>query len=211
MWVSEIFTSIQGESTHAGRPCTFVRTSGCDQRCAWCDTAYAFHGGTEYTLDALHRAVAAAGVKLVEVTGGEPLLQADTPPFLAGLCDRGYEVLLETGGSLPIAGIDPRVKRIVDFKPPSSGMTDLIHWENIGHLKAGDEAKFVIANRADYEWSRDVAAAHALAGRVPVLFSPAFGLQDPATLAEWIIADGLAARLQLQVHKVIWSPSARGV
>ncbi len=211
MRISEIFTSIQGESTHAGRPCTFVRTTGCDQRCDWCDTAYAFEGGTEVSLDDLYRQIAAFGVNLVELTGGEPLLQDDLPELLTGLCDRGYEVLLETGGSLPICGIDPRVKRIVDFKPPASGMTDMIHWPNIDRLARTDEAKFVIADRADYDWSKTVLDSHTLAQRCTVLFSPAFGLMDAQQLAEWIISDRLPVRMQLQMHKFIWSPQARGV
>jgi 7-carboxy-7-deazaguanine synthase len=211
MRVTEIFSSIQGESTHAGRPCTFVRTTGCDQRCTWCDTEYAFEGGAEYTLEALHAEVAARPARLVEVTGGEPLLQAETLPFLAGLCDRGYEVLLETGGSRPIAGVDPRVGRIVDLKCPASGMTDRIRWENLDALKAGDEVKFVIADRGDFEWAREVVRAHRLSVRVPVLFAPAFDLMGPRTLADWIVGDGLDVRLQLQVHKYVWAPALRGV
>jgi len=211
MRVSEIFTSIQGESTHAGRLCTFVRTTGCDQRCTWCDTAYAFEGGTEHTLEALYAAVAARPARLVELTGGEPLLQPDALPFMAGLCDRGYEVLLETGGSRPIHDVDPRVKRILDLKCPGSGMTDHIFWENLGVLRPGDEVKFVIADRGDYDWARDLVTAHGLQGRLPVLFSPAHGLLEPRLLAEWLVADGLDARLQLQTHKYIWSPEMRGV
>ena len=211
MRISELFTSIQGESTHAGRPCTFVRTTGCDQRCEWCDTAYAFEGGTEYPLDDLYAQIAAFGVNLIEVTGGEPLLQEQMPEFLSGLCERGYEVLLETGGSLPIEGIDPRVKRIVDFKPPASGMTGLIHRPNIDQLTGTDEAKFVIADRADYDWSKQLLNSHRLEQRCAVLFSPAFGLMDARQLAEWIISDRLPVRMQLQMHKFIWSPQARGV
>jgi 7-carboxy-7-deazaguanine synthase len=215
MRISEIFTSIQGESTHAGRPCTFVRTTGCDQRCVWCDTAHAFEGGTDYTLEDLYGEVAARAVPLVELTGGEPLLQPDALPFLAGLCDRGYAVLLETGGSLPIQGVDPRVQRILDLKCPASGMTDHIHWENLDALRPGDEVKFVIADRGDYEWARDLVAAHRLSDRVPVLLSPAHGVLEPRPLAEWLLADGHgfgpAARLQLQAHKYIWSPEMRGV
>jgi 7-carboxy-7-deazaguanine synthase len=211
MRVSELFTSIQGESSHAGRPCTFVRTTGCDQRCGWCDTAYAFEGGAEYSLDDLYNKVAEYGVNLVEVTGGEPLIQPDMPEFLTGLCDRGYEVLLETGGSQPIDSVDHRVKRIVDFKPPGSGMTDLIHWPNIDHLKAGDEVKFVLKDRADFEWAVDVIRAHDLGSKVTILLSPLFGLMAPEALAEWIITEKIPARLQLQMHKFIWSPQARGV
>jgi 7-carboxy-7-deazaguanine synthase len=214
MRITEIFSSIQGESTHAGRPCTFVRTTGCDQRCVWCDTAYAFEGGTEYDLDALLAEVAARPARLVEVTGGEPLLQPDVPAFLTALCDRGYEVLLETGGSLPIAGLDPRVKRIVDLKCPGSGMTDRIRWENLEHLKPGDELKFVIADRGDYEWARDVVRAHDLDGAdspVAVLFGTAFDLLPPRALAEWMLEDRMRVRMQVQMHKTIWAPETRGV
>lgn len=211
MRVSEVFTSIQGESSHAGRLCTFVRTTGCDQRCSWCDTAYAFEGGTEYSLSDLYDQVAAYGVNLVQLTGGEPLTQPDALAFMSGLCDQGYEVLLETGGSQPIDRVDPRVKRIVDLKPPHSGMTGLIHWPNIDHLKTGDEVKFVIADQTDFEWSRDVIRAHRLGDRVTVLMSPAFGLMEPLTLTEWIISERLPVRLQLQLHKYIWSPETQGV
>jgi 7-carboxy-7-deazaguanine synthase len=214
MRITEVFSSIQGESTHAGRPCTFVRTTGCDQRCVWCDTAYAFEGGTEYGLDDLLAAVAARPARLVEVTGGEPLLQPDLPEFLTALCDRGYEVLLETGGSRSIAGLDPRVKRIVDLKCPGSGMTDRICWENLEHLQPGDELKFVIADRNDYEWARDVVRAHGLDGTdapVAVLFGPAFDLLPPRTLAEWMLEDRMQVRMQVQMHKTIWAPETRGV
>jgi len=216
MRITEIFSSIQGESTHAGRPCTFLRTTGCDQRCVWCDTAYAFEGGTETSVEALLAEVAARPARLVEVTGGEPLLQPDLPELLTALCDRGYEVLLETGGSRPIdrhdgGAIDPRVKRIVDLKCPASGMTDRIHWENLDALRAGDEVKFVIADRGDYEWARDLVRAHDLAFRVPVLFGPAFDVLAPRVLAEWILEDGLDVRMQVQVHKMIWAPETRGV
>jgi 7-carboxy-7-deazaguanine synthase len=210
MRVTEIFTSIQGESTHAGRPCTFVRATGCDQRCVWCDTAYAFEGGTEMSLEALFDQVKRRGVPLVELTGGEPLLQPDAEEFLTGLCDRGHEVLLETGGSRPIAGLDPRVKRILDLKCPGSGMSDRVLWENLPLLKDGDEVKFVIADRRDFEWARDVTLGHGLA-RLPVLFSPVHGKLEPGELAGWILADRLPVRLQVQVHKFVWSPALRGV
>jgi 7-carboxy-7-deazaguanine synthase len=211
MRITEIFTSVQGESTHTGRLCTFVRTTGCDQRCVWCDTSHAFEGGTEYTLEALYAEVAARPARLVELTGGEPLLQPDALAFLKGLCDRGHEVLLETGGSRSIAGIDPRVRRIVDLKCPGSGMADRICWENLDRLRPGDEVKFVVADRPDYEWARQVTRTHGLAERLPVLFSPAFDLLPPRALAEWIVADGLDVRMQLQAHKYIWSPEMRGV
>ncbi|MDH4228564.1 MAG: 7-carboxy-7-deazaguanine synthase QueE [Nitrospirota bacterium] len=211
MRISEIFSSIQGESTYAGRPCSFVRTTGCDQRCTWCDTAYAFHGGEEMSLDDLYAAVTACGNELVEVTGGEPLLQPEVPEFTKELCDRGYTVLIETGGSLPIAGLDPRVRRILDLKAPASGMTTRVHWDNLHHLKAGDEIKFVLADRSDFDWAAKVMANHRLTERTTVLFAPVFGVLEPRLLAEWILADRLPVRLQLQLHKYIWSPTARGV
>ncbi|MFQ5509366.1 MAG: radical SAM protein [Leptospirillia bacterium] len=211
MRVTEIFSSIQGESTHAGLPCTFVRTTGCDQRCDWCDTAYAFEGGAEFTLDALYEEVARRATRLVEVTGGEPLIQPDVPEFLSGLADRGYEVLLETGGSQSIRNIDPRVRRIVDLKPPGSDMTDLIHWENLDHLTPTDEVKFVLTDRVDYEWARQITRTHGLEDKLPVLFSPVMGRLEAATLADWILEDGLYVRMQLQIHKLIWAPEIRGV
>lgn len=211
MRITEIFSSIQGESTHAGRPCTFIRTTGCNQRCSWCDTSYAYHGGVETPLDALYAQVAAFGHQLVEVTGGEPLLQTEAPQFLTGLCDLGYEVLLETGGSLPIAHIDPRVRRILDLKPPSSGMTGNVCWENLDHLRKGDEVKFIITDREDFDWAAKIIALYHLTERVPVLLSPAFDRLDASLLAEWILEAGLSVRLQLQLHKYIWSPAARGV
>ena len=211
MRVTEVFSSIQGESTHAGRPCTFVRTTGCNQRCTWCDTAYAYSGGTEEPLDRLYSQVAAFGNQLVELTGGEPLLQPEAPRFLAELCDLGYEVLLETGGSLPIAHLDPRVRRILDLKAPSSGMTGNICWENLDHLRDGDEVKFILTDREDFDWAAKIVALYHLTERVPVLFSPAFGMLEPSLLAEWILEGGLPVRLQLQLHKHIWSPAARGV
>lgn len=211
MRVTEIFSSIQGESTHAGRPCTFIRTTGCNQRCSWCDTDYAYNGGTETPLDQLYAQVAAFGNHLVELTGGEPLLHAEAPEFLATLCDLGYEVLVETGGSLPFAHLDPRVRRILDLKPPSSGMTGNICWENLDHLRKGDEVKFIIAEREDFDWAAKIIALYHLTERVPVLLSPAFGLLEPSLLADWILEGGLPVRLQLQLHKYIWSPAARGV
>jgi len=211
MRITEIFSSIQGESTHAGRPCTFLRTTGCDQRCVWCDTAYAFEGGTDYTVPQLVAEVAARPARLVEVTGGEPLLQPDLPALLTALCDRGHEVLVETGGSRPIEGLDPRAKRVVDLKCPASGMTDRIRWENLDALRDGDEVKFVIADRGDYEWARDVVRVHDLAARVPVLFGPVFDVLAPRVLAEWVLEDGLDVRMQVQIHKTIWAPEMRGV
>ncbi len=209
MNLTEIFSSIQGESTHAGRPCTFVRTTGCDQRCSWCDTAYAFEGGESLSVAEVLARVNQLGLNLVEVTGGEPLLQDDMPQLLTTLCNQGYEVLLETGGSLSIEGVDPRVTCILDLKAPASGMSDRILWDNLAHLKGRDEVKFVLADRGDYDWACRVIDTHELAPRA--LLSPVFELLDPALLAEWMVADRRSLRMQMQLHKLIWSPERRGV
>lgn len=202
--VTEIFHSIQGESTFAGRPCVFVRLTGCQMRCRWCDTEYAFHGGVWRSRDEVLDAVAAFGCPLVEVTGGEPLLQPGTPALLAALCDRGHEVLLETGGGLDIGGLDPRVRRIVDVKCPGSGEAGNNRWENLDLLRPTDEVKLVVADEADYLWARRIVEEHRLARRCPVLLSPVAGELDPRRLAEWILRDRLPVRLQVQVHKVLW-------
>lgn len=209
--ISEIFHSIQGESSHAGRPCVFVRLTGCQMRCGWCDTAYAFHGGEWRTVDQIVETVRAFGCPLVEVTGGEPLLQPAVHALMTRLCDEGFEVLLETGGGLDIAPVDPRVRRIVDVKCPGSGEAANNRWENLGELRAGDELKFVVADRADYVWAKGVVAERALAGRCPIHFSPVWGAVEPADLAGWILADRLPVRLALQLHKLLWGPDARGV
>jgi 7-carboxy-7-deazaguanine synthase len=209
--VTEIFHSIQGESSFAGRPCVFVRLTGCPMRCTWCDTGYAFHGGEWKTLGEILDAVAAFGCPLVEVTGGEPLLQPDALPLLAALADAGYEVLLETGGGLDIAPVDPRVRRILDVKCPGSGEAGHNRWENLAGLRPTDELKFVLADRADYEWAKRVIAERGLAGVCPIHFSPVFGRLDLAELAAWILADRLPVRLADQLHKRIWGPDARGV
>lgn len=213
LFVNELFTSIQGESTHAGRPCYFIRLAGCHLRCSWCDTAYAFHEGRVLTIEDCVEGASRSGFGLVEVTGGEPLLQKAVYVLLAELCDRGFEVLLETSGSLPIDRVDPRVRRIVDWKCPGSGMSDRNHPPVIAQLKGGDELKFVLKDRADYEWAKDWLHVNCarLPREVPVLFSPVFGELPPATLASWIIEDRLQVRLNLQLHKWIWGPSARGV
>lgn len=202
--VTEVFFSIQGESTFAGRPCVFVRLTGCQMRCRWCDTAYAFHGGRWRTREELLDEVAAYGCPLVEVTGGEPLLQPGTLPLLADLCDRGHEVLLETGGGLDIKGVDPRVRRIVDVKCPGSGEAENNRWENVEDLRPTDEVKLVLAGEADYRWAVRVLEERRLAERCPVLFSPVAGELHPRELAEWILRDRLPVRFQLQVHKLLW-------
>jgi 7-carboxy-7-deazaguanine synthase len=202
--VTEVFHSLQGESTLAGRPCVFVRLTGCQMRCRWCDTEYAFHGGTWRTRDELLAEVAGFDCPLVEVTGGEPLLQPGTLPLLTALCDRGYEVLLETGGGLDVSGVDPRVRRIVDVKCPGSGEAEANRWENLDHLRSTDEVKLVIADEADYLWARRVLEERRLAEVCPVLFSPVAGEVEPRELAEWILRDGLPVRFQLQLHKLLW-------
>jgi 7-carboxy-7-deazaguanine synthase len=210
--VNEVFHSIQGESSYAGLPCVFVRLAACDLRCSWCDTPYAFHEGRKRDLDDVLSEVRSFGCRLVEVTGGEPLLQPDVYPLMERLVAEGFQVLLETGGHLPIDRIPPGVVRIMDVKCPGSGESRKVHWSNLERLAAHDEVKFVLADRADYLFAKDVVEGHRLAGRVSsVLFSPVHGRLAPADLAEWVLADGLPVRVQLQVHKYIWSPDRRGV
>ena len=211
MRITEIFFSIQGESTHAGRPCVFVRLTGCPLRCVWCDTAYAFHGGTERSLDNILDEVAQHGCRLVEITGGEPLAQPEVHALISALADRGYTVLIETSSAIDIASVDPRAILIMDLKCPGSGMADHNLWANIPKLKPTDEVKFVIKDRADYDWAAAKVREHALTDSHTVLFSPVFGEQDPRTLAEWVLADRLPVRCQLQLHKYIWDPAMRGV
>jgi 7-carboxy-7-deazaguanine synthase len=210
--VFEIYPSIQGESTHTGRPCVFVRLAACDLRCSWCDTPYAFTGGQKMTVDEVAARVAELRCPLVELTGGEPLLQKDAIPLMARLIETGHEVLIETGGHLSIADVPEPVARIVDVKCPGSGEASKMHWPNLDVLRPRDEVKFVIRDREDYEYARDVVARHRLTDRVAaVLFSPVHGVQDPQALASWILEDHLTVRLQLQLHKYIWSPETRGV
>ncbi len=209
--VNEIFHSIQGESTHAGRPCVFVRLTYCSLRCTYCDSEYAFFEGTERPLDEIVAEVARYGCRLVEITGGEPLIQRETNELMRRLLAAGYEVLLETSGAWPVEGVPEGVRIIMDLKTPGSGMVARNRWENLRHLDEKDEIKFVICDRADYEWARGVVGEHCLAERHAVLFSPAWGEVDPTELAEWILADRLPVRMQLQIHKYIWSPTARGV
>lgn len=210
--ISEIFHSIQGESTYAGLPCVFVRLTACDLRCTWCDTPYAFTGGTRQSVDEVLAAVAESGCRLVEVTGGEPLLQDDVYPLMAGLLDAGTTVLLETGGHLSLVRVPPGVVRIIDVKCPASGESHRNHWPNLDALWPTDEVKFVILDRADYEYARAVVLERDLAARcAAVLFSPVHDVLAPADLSSWILADRLPVRLQLQVHKYIWGAAARGV
>lgn len=210
--INEIFHSIQGESTHIGRPCVFVRLTACDLRCTYCDTAYAFYEGHKQSLDDILAQVKTYQCPLVEVTGGEPLLQPNVHPFMTQLCDAGYEVLLETSGAHPIARVDPRVKRIMDLKCPSSGESARNLVENLPELNAQDEVKFVIGTRADYDWAKAQIATADWAQRVrAILFSPVFGHCPPLDLATWILQDRLAVRMQVQLHKIIWEPNQRGV
>ncbi|HXV76292.1 MAG TPA: radical SAM protein [Candidatus Polarisedimenticolaceae bacterium] len=209
--VNEVFHSIQGESSHAGRPCVFVRLTGCNLRCVWCDTAYAFHEGEETTIEAVVAEVARFGCRLVEVTGGEPLLQPAAVPLMTRLLEAGHEVLLETGGSLPIEDVPEGVRRIVDVKCPRSGESERNRWQNLDHLRPGDELKFVVAGRDDYRWAIEQIAGRGLAARAPILFSAVCGSLDPGELARWVLDDRIEARVQLQLHKVLWPGVTRGV
>jgi 7-carboxy-7-deazaguanine synthase len=210
--INEIFYSIQGESTLAGRPCVFVRLTGCNLRCRWCDTEYAFYEGSRMTVDEAAAAVAAYGCDLVEITGGEPLLQDGVYPLIDALLAAGDTVMIETSGACDISRLDARVIRIMDLKCPASGESERNLWSNLEHLTARDEVKFVIVDRADYEWAREAIRKHDLASRAgALLLSPAFGTLDPKQLAAWMMEDHLPARLQLQIHKHIWGPAARGV
>ncbi len=210
--VNEIFHSIQGESTRAGEPCVFVRLTACDLRCSWCDTPYAFHEGRKMSVDEVIAAVEPYQAHLVEITGGEPLLQEDVYPLMDRLLATGRTVLLETGGHRSIDRVPADVFKIVDVKCPASGEAASNDWRNMDRLAPHDEVKFVIADRGDYEYARDALCRYRLASRTAaVLFSPVHGVLDPKTLAEWVLADRLPVRLQLQLHKYVWSPSTRGV
>ena len=210
MRVTEIFFSIQGEGTRAGRPCAFVRFTGCDLRCVYCDTAYAFHGGEELPREEILRRLAAYPTRLVLLTGGEPTLQRELPQLARELLQRGYEVTLETHGQRPTDHLPDEVVRIVDVKTPGSGeqATDLAY---LDALRPADEVKFVVAGEDDFRWSEDVVRSKALEGRTHILFAPVWGRVSPADLARWLLESGLDARLSLQIHKVIWGPETRGV
>ena len=207
--ITEIFASVQGESSRVGLPTVFVRLTGCPLRCTWCDTAYAFTGGSTRTLDDILAEVARHGLRHVCVTGGEPLAQKGCLALLSALCDAGHDVSLETSGALDIAEVDARVARIVDLKAPGSGEVDKNRYENIALLRANDEVKIVLADAADYDWARAQIATHALDRRCSVLLSPVAGELDPAELAEWVVRDRLPVRFQLQLHKILWN-DARG-
>jgi 7-carboxy-7-deazaguanine synthase len=210
--IHEIYASIQGESTFAGLPCTFVRTTGCNLRCTWCDTPQAFHGGTRMRREDVRARALALGTPLVELTGGEPLLQPGVLPLMAELCDAGKTVLVETSGEADVAGVDPRVHKIMDLKCPGSGEVARNRWTNLEHIGPRDEIKFVLADRADYEWMRAVVRERALAGRTPnLLASAVFGRLPTRELVAWVLEDRLPVRVQLQLHKFIWKPDATGV
>jgi 7-carboxy-7-deazaguanine synthase len=209
--VHEIYRSIQGEGTRAGLPCIFVRLTTCHLRCGYCDTPHAFTQGRVMDFDDVLAEVERLGDPLVELTGGEPLLQPEAYPLMTRLADAGLEVMLETSGAIDTAPVDPRVRIILDVKTPGSGEADANYWPNLDQLKANDEVKFVVCDRDDFDWSVAVVRRHGLLERVPVLVGPAFGRVAPRALAEWILEAGLPLRLQLQLHKVIWEPDRRGV
>ena len=219
MQVTEIFRSIQGESTYAGLPCIFIRLTGCNLRCVWCDTAYAFYGGQTKSVEEILTAVRSLSecgsrrrVNLVELTGGEPLLQHDIYPLIDSLLENQYRVLIETSGERDIGKLPSPVVRIVDVKCPGSGEGGAFRMENLDTLRPHDQLKFVLADRQDYEWAREFLEQHPLQDQVEaILFSPVFGQLEPRSLAGWILEDGLPVRLGLQLHKFIWDPDARGV
>jgi 7-carboxy-7-deazaguanine synthase len=209
MRITEIYQSVQGESSYAGLPCVFVRTTGCDLRCSWCDSEFTFSGGTAMTLDQIMREVEKYDCELVELTGGEPLLQHDIYELATRLADAGHTVLIETGGHRDLSKLDARVIRIMDLKCPASGESALNLWSNLEHLRRDDEVKFVIADRGDYEWALKTIREHGLEDRVKVLISTAFGMIEAAQVVGWMLEDKLHARFQLQLHKYIWKPEER--
>jgi 7-carboxy-7-deazaguanine synthase len=211
--ITEIFLSVQGESSHAGRPCAFVRLTGCPMRCVWCDSEYTFTGGERMRFEQIFERLEEFGCKLVEVTGGEPLAQKNVFPFITELCDRGYEVLIETGGYVSTEKVDPRAKIILDVKCPASGEAERTHWPNLERLRPDrDEVKFVVADLADWEFAKGVIAEYHLEKRAKeILISPVFGIDNLAEIAEAVSASGLRVRLNLQLHKYIWGPDVHGV
>ena len=211
MRITEIYKSIQGESSYAGLPCVFVRTTGCDLRCSWCDSEFTFTGGTRMTIDEIMAEVEKYDCQLIELTGGEPLLQPDIYELATRLADKGHTVLIETGGHRDISKLDPRVIRIMDLKCPRSGECEKNLWSNLDHLRPADEVKFVIADRIDYEWTLKTIREHELEDRVKILISTAYGDVRPEQVVAWMLEDRLQARFQLQLHKYIWPPEARKV
>lgn len=209
--VNEVYASIQGESTFAGLPCVFVRLTACNLRCVWCDTPYSFYEGKRRTVEDIGKEALGFEIPLVEITGGEPLLQPGVHPLMRSLADAGRTVLLETSGSLDISAVDSRVVRIVDIKCPGSGEEGKNRWENLEHLRSTDELKFVLADRSDYEWAKKQLAERSLNTLCTVLFGPVWDRLGPQDLAEWILKDRLPVRFQVQLHKYVWSPDARGV
>lgn len=209
--VTEIFASIQGETSYAGLPFAFVRLTGCNLRCRYCDTAYAYDGGEEFPVEEVVSRVALFGIPRVTVTGGEPLLQPEAPALVGALLDLGFLVLVETNGTVPVSGLDPRAVKIIDVKCPGSGEERKMLWENFEHLTPRDEVKFVIASEEDYRYAKEVVAKYRKGREFPVLFSPAFGLLPPERLAGWMVGDRLDGRFQLQLHKLVWGPDRRGV
>jgi 7-carboxy-7-deazaguanine synthase len=209
--VNEIYHSIQGESTNAGLPCVFIRLTGCNLRCTYCDTEYAFFEGNERSLDEIIEEVRKYNCKLVEVTGGEPLMQDESIELMKKLCDEDFDIMLETAGNMPIKDVDERVKIIMDLKCPSSGMMSKNLYENVDHLKKKDEVKFVLGNRKDYDWMKEIISKYNIQNKCTLLASVVLGTLEPLTLANWILEDKLDVRFQLQMHKFIWHPETKGV
>jgi 7-carboxy-7-deazaguanine synthase len=206
--ITEIFYSLQGETNRVGLPTVFIRLTGCPLRCTYCDTAYAFTGGSSIAINTILEQVASYGARYVTVTGGEPLAQKNCIILLRALCDAGYEVSLETGGAMDIAAVDARVMRVVDIKTPGSGELSKNRWENLPLITPHDEIKFVLCDEADYLWAKELIAHHQLAAKCPILFSPVHGAMNPTHLAEWILRDRLPVRLQVQLHKILWHNAA---
>jgi 7-carboxy-7-deazaguanine synthase len=211
MRITEIYASVQGETQYAGLPCTLVRTTGCDLRCNYCDSAFSFYGGSEMSLEAILAEVGRLGAPLVLLTGGEPLLQREIGALAEQLLAQGYRVMIETSGAHPVSALPPEVIRIVDVKTPASGESHRMRWDVLDGLRAQDAVKFVVADEADYHWAADLIRSRSLGGRTEVLLSPVHGRLDPKQLVGWILRDRLPARLNLQIHKYIWAPEARGV
>ncbi|MBI5739661.1 MAG: radical SAM protein [Nitrospirae bacterium] len=208
--INEIFKSIQGESTYAGLPCTFVRLAGCNLRCAYCDTNYAYYDGREIPDDEIIAKIEEYGVRTVEFTGGEPLLQEETPQMIKALLDKGYDVLIETNGSICIGCLDKRLNIIMDYKTPGSGMSERMRPKNFDFLKKTDQIKFVLMDESDYLWAKDVIGSNGLTTKFDnILMSPAYGVLSPKALVHWVLRDNLPVRVQLQVHKYIWAPDER--